>query len=103
MSDRVYLREVQYRDDTNLNARAALHERFSGDPVGLQRWIFDQLELPSRAWVLEVGCGPGNLWVANLASIARGWRIVLSDLSPRMVEAAHRRLGSHSARSPLPS
>jgi SAM-dependent methyltransferase len=95
MSDRAYLREVQYRDDTNLNARAALHERFSVNPVGLQRWIFDQLELPSRAWVLEVGCGPGNLWAANLASIAPGWRIVLSDLSPGMVEAARRRFGSH--------
>ena len=46
MSDRAYLRKVQYRDDTNLNARAALHERFSVNPVGLQRWIFDQLELP---------------------------------------------------------
>src|SRR5215467_11677974 len=69
MSERAYLREVQYRDDTNLNARAALHERFSVNPVGLQRWIFDLLDLPSRAEVLEVGCGPGHLWVANLDRI----------------------------------
>ena len=95
MSDRAYLREVQYRDDTNLNARAALHERFSVNPVGLQRWIFDLLDLPSRAEVLEVGCGPGHLWVANLDRIPPGWRVVLSDFSPGMVGAARRRLGSH--------
>lgn len=29
MSDRAYLHDVQYRDETNLNARSALHERFS--------------------------------------------------------------------------
>src|SRR5262249_14678806 len=89
---RAYLREMQYRDDTNLNARSALHERFSVNPVGLQRWVFDQLDLPARARILEVGCGPGNLWVANLARIPEGWRIVLSDFSPGMVEVACRRL-----------
>ena len=95
MSERAYLREVQYRDDTNLNARAALHKRFSVNPVGLQRWILDLLDLPAQAGVLEVGCGPGDLWVANLDRIPPGWRVVLSDFSPGMVEAARRRLGSH--------
>jgi len=95
MSERAYLREVQYRDDTNLNAHAALHKRFSVNPVGLQRWILDLLDLPAQAGVLEVGCGPGDLWVANLDRIPPGWRVVLSDFSPGMVEAARRRLGSH--------
>ena len=96
MKKRAYLREMQYRDDTNLNARSALHERFSVNPVGLQRWVFDQLDLPARARILEVGCGPGNLWVANVARIPEGWQIVLSDFSPGMVRAACRRLSSRS-------
>src|SRR5262249_38380527 len=95
MSERACLREVQYRDDTNLNARAAPHKRFSVNPVGLQRWLLDLLDLPAQAGVLEVGCGPGDLWVANLDRIPPGWRVVLSDFSPGMVEAARRRLGSH--------
>lgn len=94
MKERAYLREMQYRDDTNLNARGALHERFSVNRLGLQRWVFDQLDIPARAQILEVGCGPGNLWVANLTRIPEGWQIVLSDFSPGMVEAARRRLGS---------
>jgi len=94
MKERAYLREMQYRDDTNLNARSALHERFSVNPVGLQRWVFDQLDLPARARILEVGCGPGNLWVPNLTRIPEGWQIVLSDFSPGMVQAARRRLTS---------
>jgi 2-polyprenyl-3-methyl-5-hydroxy-6-metoxy-1,4-benzoquinol methylase len=96
MKERAYLREVQYRDDTNLNARSALHERFSVNPVGLQRWVFDQLGLPARARILEVGCGPGNLWVANLARIPEGWQIVLSDFSRGMVQAACHRLGGRT-------
>jgi SAM-dependent methyltransferase len=92
MKERIYLREVQYRDDTNLNARSALHERFSVNLVGLQRWVFDQLDLPARARILEVGCGPGNLWAANLTRTPQGWQIVLSDFSAGMVQAACRRL-----------
>ena len=59
MKERAYLREVQYRDDTNLNARSAFHELFSVNPGGLQRWVFDQLGLPAQERILEVGCGPG--------------------------------------------
>ena len=92
MKERIYLREVQYRDGTNLNARSELHERFSVNPVGLQRWVFDQLDLPAGARILEVGCGPGNLWAANLTRTPQGWQIVLSDFSTGMVQAACRRL-----------
>src|SRR5262249_25082462 len=92
MKERAYLREVQYRDGTNLKTRAALHERFSVNPVGLQSWVVAQVDPPARARILEVGCGPGNLWVANLTRRPEGWQIVLSDFSPGMVQAACRRL-----------
>src|SRR5438874_2293283 len=93
MRDRACLREVQYRDDSNLNARIELHRRFTTDPVGFHRWVFQQLDLPADAWVLEVGCGPGHLWAANRERVPAGWTVVLSDFSPGMIASARRRLG----------
>ncbi len=52
--------QVQYRDDQNLNARIALHARFSTNPYGWQRWVFDILE---RAGLPCSSAGPGaGLW-----------------------------------------
>lgn len=97
MSDPEYLRTEQYADPTNLNARAALHERFSVNPREWQPWVFDQLDVPAGARVLEVGCGPAGLWAANLGRVPDDWAIVLSDFSPGMVRAARARLGDRFA------
>ncbi len=84
----------QYRDASNLEARIALHERFSTNPYGLPRWILDHFELPDGAIILEVGCGPGGLWTGNLDLLPVGWNITLTDASPGMVAEAEARLGS---------
>jgi SAM-dependent methyltransferase len=94
MRDPVYLRRVQYRDDSNLNTRAELHRRFSTTPGSFHQWLFDQLLLPERARVLDVGCGPGFLWTANADRVPDGWRGVLTDLSDGMVAAARAGLGA---------
>ena len=93
MHDRAYLRDVQYRDDANLSARAELHRRFGTHRVGFHRWVFDHLELPPDAWVLEVGCGHGLLWEANADRVPPGWTVLLTDFSLGMIGAARRRLG----------
>jgi ubiquinone/menaquinone biosynthesis C-methylase UbiE len=92
-SDPEYLTR-QYRDASNLNARIALHERFSTNPYGLPRWIFDNFELQEQTSILEVGCGPGRLWTENLERLPARWDITLSDASPGMVAEAETRLGS---------
>lgn len=80
----------QYQDSTNLNARVRLHERFSTNRYGWHRWVFDQLRLPPRCRILELGCGPGYLWRENGARVPRDWEIILSDRSPGMLsEARH--------------
>ena len=89
LTDRTYLLTEQYRDASNLNARAQLHARFSANPHGWMPWLFDQLDLPPDCHVLEVGCGPGGLWLENLSRLPEGWDIILSDLSAGMVEQAH--------------
>lgn len=87
-TDPVYLREEQYRDDANLRARIDLHKRFSTASQPWHRWVFEQLDLPEDACVLEVGCGPAELWRENRERIPDGWRITLSDFSEGMLDAA---------------
>lgn len=78
----------QYRDASNLNARIALHERFSTNKYGWHRWVFDQFALPGEARILDVGCGPGRLWTENLDRVPDGWHVSLTDASPGMVREA---------------
>lgn len=87
-ADPGYLRQTQYRDPTNLEARIALHDRFSTNPLPFSRWLFDQLELPPDARILEVGCGSGLLWRINADRVPPDWRPVLTDLSPGMITSA---------------
>lgn len=97
INDPDYLRDKQYRDASNLNARIALHQRFSTNTGNLHRWIFDHLlaALGPNARILEVGCGPADLWRANLDRLPAGWRVTLTDFSPGMVEAAQSALAGH--------
>lgn len=92
-TDPVYLKTDQYRDSSNLDARAAIHQRFSTNPYGWHKWAFDHLlRLPETARILELGCGPAYLWQDNAQRIPAGWNVTLSDLSPGMLDAAWRNL-----------
>ncbi len=84
--------EKQYRDGSNLGARVALQARFSTNPYGWQRWVFDQLDLPPSARLLELGCGPGLLWKENLDRIPQDLSVTLTDASPGMLREAKRDL-----------
>jgi ubiquinone/menaquinone biosynthesis C-methylase UbiE len=91
-SDQKYLLDKQYRDAINLKARINLHVRFKTNPYDWFRFVFDQFDLPANAAILELGCGPGNLWVQNLERIPIGWDVTLSDFSPGMIKEAERNL-----------
>lgn len=95
-TDPSYLRDEQYRDDSNLRARVELHERFSTNPEAWHRWVFDRLEPGPQADVLEIGCGAGELWRQNLERIPREWRLMLADLSPGMLDAARAAVGDRA-------
>ncbi len=86
-----FLLQNQYQNAGNLSARNDLHVRFSTNPYGWRRWLFDQIEAlnpPADARVLELGAGPGWLWKDNAARVPPGWQVVISDASPGMVDAA---------------
>lgn len=83
----------QYRTASNLNTRIDLHQRYSTNPYGWFRWVFDQLDFPPDARVLEIGCGPCRLWAESRERIPAGWRLTLSDASAGMLDQARQALG----------
>ena len=86
--DQTYLVQQQYKNADNLRARIAVHERFGTNQEDLAQWVFDRVEVPEDACVLELGTGPGRFWVQNSGRIPADWQITLSDLSPGMLEEA---------------
>jgi ubiquinone/menaquinone biosynthesis C-methylase UbiE len=92
-TDQQYLTQDQYKDASNLDARIAIHGRFSTNPQGWYNWIFDTLvKLPAKSKILELGCGSAEMWKECASRIPAGWVITLTDLSDGMLDAAWRNL-----------
>jgi ubiquinone/menaquinone biosynthesis C-methylase UbiE len=92
-TDQQYLTQDQYKDSSNLDARIAIHQRFSTNPQGWFNWIFDTLvKLPAESKVLELGCGSAEMWKECASRIPSGWIVTLTDLSDGMLDAAWRNL-----------
>jgi ubiquinone/menaquinone biosynthesis C-methylase UbiE len=88
-----YLTKDQYKDSDNLDARIAIHQRFSTNPKGWYNWVFDELlNLPADANILELGCGTGEMWKQCAERIPAGWNVKLTDLSDGMLDSAWRNL-----------
>jgi SAM-dependent methyltransferase len=86
-TDAAYLRDKQYKDPSNLNARIALHARYARAEVPWYPWLAGLVTWPDAGDVLEVGCGPGLLW-ERVASLLPRLRLTLTDLSEGMLDAA---------------
>lgn len=98
MSDRdpEYLRDFQYGNALRLQTRGSIHDRFSTNAYGWQRWLFDLiLERASAETVdvIDLGAGTCALWTQNSARMPRGWKLRITDFSEGMVEAASAALG----------
>ena len=98
MIDTHYLREDQYKDSSDLQARANIHERFSTNPYGWLTWVFDQIALPEEARILELGSGGAFLWSEIAERIPDHWDITLTDFSEGMPADAAVNLGQLKSR-----
>lgn len=90
--DKNLLRTQQYHNASRLTARAMLHARFSTNPTRWFSWLFGRFQAPAASNVLELGCGPGWLWLANRERIPTGWHITLTDFSEGMLAEARQNL-----------
>jgi ubiquinone/menaquinone biosynthesis C-methylase UbiE len=82
----------QYRDSSRLDARFRLHRDFSTSQQPFTRWVFDKFDFTTATSILDIGCGPGYLWVENQERIHPEWEIVLIDRSFGMLVEAHKNL-----------
>lgn len=92
LHDQNYLKNDQYRQGDHLDARIQLHKRFSTNPSVYFEWMLDQLKTDKGAKVLDVGCGTGELWAANLRRLPPGVQAILMDLSAGMAVSARKNL-----------
>lgn len=97
ISNQDYLLKRQYKDAQNLTARASLHQRFSQNPYGWHRWEFEQFSIRPGESILDLGCGPADLWVATQSNLAKDNLVVLCDLSHGMMRIAAGRLLRNTA------
>jgi ubiquinone/menaquinone biosynthesis C-methylase UbiE len=88
MSSKTAIQE-QYKNTDNLKLRKSLHEKYSVNKTGFQKWMFEQYPFREKMKVLELGSGRGELWNYYFEnSILRSYEmnITLSDFSDGMVE-----------------
>jgi ubiquinone/menaquinone biosynthesis C-methylase UbiE len=86
----------EYDDAAGLNTRLAIHDRHGTHITPWFQWVFDHLFFPPLLRLLDLGCGAGHLWWQNRHRLPPSGHLVLSDLSPPMVQAARRHLKSES-------
>jgi SAM-dependent methyltransferase len=87
-TDSESLKTGQYKDSSNLFARAELHQQFSTNPTGWHDWVFNQFSFPEKSRILELGSGPGYLWQQYQTRLQNSWDILLTDISEGMLQEA---------------
>jgi SAM-dependent methyltransferase len=82
-----YLRDVQYAQPGNLNARLRLHAKYSTSPIRWFEWLHRQFRWSGVRDAIDVGCGTGLFW-STLPRPLDEVRLVLADISRSMIELA---------------
>lgn len=79
---------AQYARKDGLQTRKSLHDKYSTNRQGFGNWIASHYRFPARGRVLEVGCGTAGMWAERWDLLEGGVKLVLSDASEAMVQAA---------------
>ena len=97
MTDQAFLQNEMYKDSARLNIRQFLHQAYSTNPLDWQLWVFDLLELGEGQEVLELGCGPGSLWIDTFNKVPDRISLTLTDYSSGMLRKARQNLSGKLA------
>ena len=82
----------QYKTADRLNTRISIHDRYSRNKLGFNRWITRQLPLRENLRILELGCGTGAMWTQLEHPLPAGCTLTLTDLSQGMIESARQEI-----------
>ena len=80
--------QKQYGSDSNLASRIRVKQAFSTGKTGWADFLLQNFCLKSKQRVLELGCGNAVFWKAVSNRIPTDIRLVLSDVSQGMLDAA---------------
>ncbi len=86
--DPTYLREVQYRDGSQLAKRAHAHVAYRTAPISGFSLFASLVPWPAGGRVLDVAAGSGLLWGEVAEHDPPGLHLTLTDHSPGMVDEA---------------
>lgn len=90
-----FLKNQAYDNAFDLNIRTHILTHYRAQAEDWYGWLFEQLRLPENGRILELGCGPGDLWRQNAERLSARWHICLTDLSPGMVTTAQQNVRSY--------
>jgi SAM-dependent methyltransferase len=82
-TDQRYLRDVQYRDDSNLSARQAIYV-YQQPRIDLWSWTIGLAGLSGGETIFDVGCGNGR-YLAQLRKVGHAGPVVGTDISAGML------------------
>lgn len=78
-------------DIGGLILRNWIQDRFRTAPQSWFDWLFKHIRLPEQGRFLELGSGPGDLWLKFRQRLPPGLRLVLSDYSVDVLSTGRRR------------
>ncbi len=85
--------KAQYAASEGLDIRRTFHDRYSTNKTGYVNWIVSNYDIREGMKVLEIGCGTGSIWTGLDGSLSKCGKLVMTDLSEGMLDAARRNLG----------
>lgn len=85
MTEEKELLDRQYANDVNLQKRINIHD-YSTSKENWMNWVYHRLDIKSGMRILELGCGTGLLWIANLSGLPENIELTLTDNSQGMIE-----------------
>jgi len=80
--------EQQYANADGLNARIALHQKYSVETEAYDDWIAKHYRIQPGERVLELGCGTASIWRNAGLYLPGDASLLLTDLSEGMLETA---------------